>query len=124
MRLVGPDGSARPDDLHPHYGCDAFGLLQAEFRGKLSFRFRWDAGPWREGSDESDRVWDFGWDMAPDWALFVDAGRGWTFHDRPSEDTLVNVGAGLLLDRIGVYVAVPVSGGSGANLFIRLGPRF
>ncbi len=124
VRLVGPDGSARPDDLHPHYGCDAFGLLQAEFRGKLSFRFRWDAGPWREGSDESDRVWDFGWDMAPDWALFVDAGRGWAFHDRPSEDTLVNVGAGLLLDRIGVYVAVPVSGGSGANLFIRLGPRF
>ncbi len=124
VRLVGPDGTPRQDDLHPHYGCDAVTLLQAEFRGKLSFRFRWDAGPWRDGNDESDRVWDFGWDMAPDWALFVDAGRGWTFHDRPDTDTLVNVGAGLLLDRLGVYLAVPVSGGSGVNFFVRLGPRF
>jgi hypothetical protein len=124
VRRVEGGGFPGDETLFPHYGCDAFGLLQAEFRGKLSFRFRWDAGPWREGGEDTDRVWDFGWDMAPDWALFVDAGRGWTFHDRPDEDIRVNAGAGLLLDRIGVYVAVPLQGGSGVNLFVRLGPRF
>jgi hypothetical protein len=124
VRLIDGQGTARSDDLHPHYGCDAFAMLQAEFRGKLSFRFRWDAGPWREGGEEPERVWDFGWDMRPDWALFVDAGRGWTFSDRPDENLLVNAGAGLLLDRIGVYLAVPLEGGSGVNLFVRLGPRF
>ena len=30
----------------PRYGCDAFALLQAEYRGKLSFRLRWDDAPW------------------------------------------------------------------------------
>jgi hypothetical protein len=109
----------------PNYGCDAFTLLQAEFRGKLAFRFRWDGAPWREDRDAEDRVWDFGWNLAPDWALFVDAARGWAYDPgRPDEGTKVDVGAGLLLDRIGVYVAVPVNGGSGVNVFLRLGPRF
>ena len=108
----------------PQYGCDAFGLLQAEYRGKLGFRFRWDVAPGQDDRDGAERVRDFGWDMAPDWSIFVDAGRGWTFHDRPDEPTLVNVGAGILLERLGVYLALPVTGGKEANLFVRLGPRF
>jgi hypothetical protein len=108
-----------------NYGCDAFGLIQAEFRGKLSFRFRWDGGPWNEDGEEEDPGLDLDWEMSPDWAIFVDAGRGWTFQDdRPNEDTHVDVGVGLLLERFGIYLAVPVTSGSGANLFVRLGPRF
>ena len=108
----------------PRYGCDAFALFQAELRGKLAFRFRWDAGPWREESEGEDRVWDFGWDMSPDWALFVDAGRGWSFDDRDAGPVRVDVGAGILLDRLGLYAALPLTGGSGINVFLRLGPRF
>ena len=118
------DAPGNENAYYPNYGCDAFALLQAEFRGKLSFRFRWDVGPWRDDDETSDRVWDFGWDMAPDWALFVDAGRGWAFDGRPDDATRVNVGAGVLLERIGLYFAVPVNGGTGANVFLRLGPRF
>lgn len=108
----------------PEYGCDAFALFQAELRGKLAFRFRWAGGPWREDADPDDRVWDFGWDMSPDWALFVDAGRGWSFGERPDERMRVDVGAGLLLERIGLYAALPLTGGGGVNVFVRLGPRF
>jgi hypothetical protein len=120
-------GEGIPGDpfFFPHYGCDAFGLVQAEYRGKLSFRFRWDGGPWRDDPRDDDATRDIGWDMSPDWSLFVDAGRGWTHHhDRPDQETMVNVGAGILLDRFGLYLAVPVTGGSGVNLFVRLGPRF
>jgi hypothetical protein len=120
--------SASADDAEayfPNYGCDAFSLIQAELRGKLSFRFRWDVGPWRDDPESGDRVWDFGWNLAPDWALFVDAGRAWSFDPvRPDEGTKVDVGAGVLVDRIGLYLAVPVTGGSGVNVFLRLGPRF
>lgn len=119
------DPAGAGSSYFPNYGCDAFTLLQAEFRGKLSFRFRWDVGPWREDRQAEDSVWDFGWDLSPDWALFVDAARGWAYDPvRPDEGTKVDVGAGLLLDRIGVYLAVPVNGGSGVNVFLRLGPRF
>ena len=38
----------------PHYGCDAFGLVQAEYRGKLAFRFRWAGAPWEERGEERD----------------------------------------------------------------------
>ncbi|MEX0912566.1 MAG: polymer-forming cytoskeletal protein [Gemmatimonadota bacterium] len=117
-------GDTSATESFPNYGCDAFALLQAEFRGKLDFRFRWDVGPWREDREQADDVWDFGWAMAPDWALFVDAGRGWAFDERRDEATRVDVGAGLLLERIGLYLAVPVTGGTGVNLFLRLGPRF
>jgi hypothetical protein len=123
--LPNADGTAGDVPFFPHYGCDAFGLVQAEFRGKLAFRFRWDGGPWRDDRETAEEPgWDLGWNVSPDWSIFVDAGRGWTFHRRPDADTEVTVGAGLLLDRLGVYFAVPVTGGGGVNLFVRLGPRF
>jgi hypothetical protein len=35
------------------------------------------------------------------------------------------VGVGLLVDRLGIYLAKPLSGGGrGVNVFLRLGPRF
>jgi hypothetical protein len=107
----------------PHYGCDVFTLFQAEYRGRLAFRFRWNGGPWGDERDQRDGLL-LDLDMSPDWSIFVDAGQGWTFHDRPDEPLHVNVGAGILLDRIGLYLAVPIEGGSGPNLFLRLGPRF
>jgi hypothetical protein len=129
VAVVLPDDADTPGatPYYPNYGCDAFGLVQMEFRGKLDFRVRWDGGPWNDDGDRGSLVdrTTSGWDMAPDWAIFVDAGRGWSYHDdRPDEATHVDVGAGILLDRLGIYLAVPVTSGSGVNLFVRLGPRF
>jgi hypothetical protein len=128
-RVTFAESADSPDatPFFPHYGCDGFGLFQAEFRGKLAFRLRWDGGPWNDDDEDegAEAGVDLDWDLAPDWSLFVDAGRGWSHNDtRLDEETHVNVGAGLLLDRLGIYIAVPVTSGSGVNLFIRLGPRF
>lgn len=104
------------------YGCDAFGLLQAEFRGKLDFNIRFDSTPW----DDDEGGWGFGWAAAPDWTVFMDAGRAWSFDDAyPDEDVRVDAGFGVLVDRFGIYVARPITGGlDGLNFFVRLGPRF
>jgi hypothetical protein len=120
-RPMGP-GGAHP--YFPAYGCDAFALAQAEFRGKLGFRLRLDSEPWQDGANET-RGWGLDLDLAPDWVVFVDAGRGWS-HDpaRPDEKMAVDAGVGLLINRIGFYLAHPLTGGSGPNLFVRLGPRF
>lgn len=104
----------------PYYGCDAFGLVQAELRGKLDFRFRLDSAPWEDDDDEVG----FGWDIVPDWILFVDGGTGWAFDSRPDERLRFDAGAGLLIDRLGIFVAVPLDGSQSANVFVRLGPRF
>lgn len=107
----------------PAYGCDAVALLQAEFRGKLSFSLRWEDAPWKD-REEAGEGFVLGWDVSPDWSVFVDAGRGWALDGRPDEDLAVNVGVGLLVDRIGVYLAKPLTRGGGINAFLRLGPRF
>lgn len=114
--------------FHPYYGCDAFALVQAEFRGKLSFRIRWNDLPWNDPpraveNDEEGR--ELGWSLSPDWAIFVDAARAWSYDDlRPDEEVRVDAGAGIVIDRFGIYLAAPLRGGSGINLFVRLGPRF
>lgn len=105
---------------YPYYGCDAFALVQVEVRGKLDFRLRLDSAPW----DDDDEGLGFGWDIAPDWAIFVDGGTGWAFNDREDERLRLDAGAGLLVDRFGIFVAAPLSGGDGLNVFVRLGPRF
>ena len=108
----------------PRYGCDAIALLQTEYRGKFSFRFRWDSAPWRhdDDDDQSDE-WGTGWGFSPEWTVFVDTGRGWAA-DAPDEPLATDVGAGILVDRLGLYFAVPLTGRGGVNLFVRLGPRF
>lgn len=118
----------RPNDngttrFYPRYGCDAFGLVQAEYRGRFSLRFLWDSVPWADEDGENDDL-GFVWDMSPDWAVFVDAARAWTFDQGADEDVRADVGLGIVLNRFGVFAAVPVTGGDGVNVFVRLGPRF
>lgn len=124
-RPVGPGISA---PIHVgSYGCDAFTLFQAEFRNQLNLRLRWDEDPWgREPREErgGDRWFDLEWLASPDWAAFLDVGRGWAFDGGSSEKLAADVGVGLLIANVGVYVAVPLVGGRGMNLFVRLGPRF
>jgi hypothetical protein len=111
---------AAPTAFVPGYGCDQFALMQAEYRGKLSLRLGWGGSPW---GDSEERGWDLGWAAAPEWVAFVDAGRGWAA-GRRNEDLALDFGFGLLFSRVGVYVATPLAGEGGLNLFVRLGPRF
>jgi hypothetical protein len=99
----------------PYHGCDATILAQTEVRGPFSLLLpgrhsRAEAGPASWGGG--------GW---PEWALILDAGRGWAFDDRGDEPLRIGVGAGVVLDLFGIYAA---RGASGANLFVRLGRRF
>jgi hypothetical protein len=118
---AGPDAPR----FFPRYGCDAIALLQAEYRGKFSFRFRWDSAPWRHDDDGDDQGddWGTGWGFSPEWTVFLDTGRGWAAGS-PDEPLAADVGAGILVERFGIYFAVPLTGRSGVNLFVRLGPRF
>jgi hypothetical protein len=104
----------------PYYGCDAFTLLQLEVRGKLDFKLDLDSAPW----DDDEEQLGLGWNIAPDWAFFANGGSGWSFDDRPDEPFRGDVGVGLLVERIGIFLAVPLTGDSGINVFVRLGPRF
>ncbi len=119
-------GGAR---FYDAYGCDRFALFQAEYRGDLSFR-----APPRvaksTAADDGGLDWsdvrlvdaDFGW------VLFVDVGAGWTSLERHhDENTAVDLGAGVLLGDVGLYVAAPVRdvyGRGDVSFFIRLAPRF
>ncbi|HET7274685.1 MAG TPA: hypothetical protein VFI91_05870 [Longimicrobiaceae bacterium] len=108
----------------PNYGCDAFALFQAEYRGKLSLGFRWDSAPWRDDPEDEGESLAFDWDISPVWAVFIDAGRGWSYDGGPDSDLIADAGVGILLDKFGVYLATPVSSGGELNLFVRIGPRF
>lgn len=110
----------------PRYGCDTFALLQAEYRGRFSFRMRWDSAPWADDRDDegSEVGVDPAWEFSPDWTVFVDAGRGWNLDSATDEDLAVDVGVGLVLGRVGAFLALPLTGEGGINAFIRLGPRF
>jgi hypothetical protein len=125
---VGPDGFAVP--AVPAYGCDRMALFQAEYRG--SFGWELDLG------DGDDVDWHDGWssggdlDLRPRWVAFLNAGRGWTRSPAGQEDlvpvdedTHLDGGLGLSVGDLGLYLAVPLSGGgSGANFFVRLDHRF
>ena len=117
------DPAASPD--FPRYGCDAFALFQAEYRGRFSFRMHWDSAPWLDDREEQADVEVVDtWEFAPDWTVFVDAGRGWNLESATDEELAVDVGVGLVIGRLGAFVALPLSGQGGINAFIRLGPRF
>jgi cytoskeletal protein CcmA (bactofilin family) len=128
-RTVGRDGTR----FFNGYGCDRFALFQAEYRGDVSFRLplggsaRADEG---EGEEDGGGAWAEVRVLDADlnWVFFVDAGAGWTsLDDHHDEAAAVDVGAGILLGDLGVYVATPVHdvyGRGGLNFFIRLAPRF
>jgi hypothetical protein len=111
--------------FHPTYGCDAFALVQAEYRGDLRFRFRIG----RDDRDDDDVEWvrERGrWrrsDTDLTWVLFADAARAWSFADDSAHDA-VDVGAGVMIDGFGIYGAVPLSTRGGLRVFVRLQPRF
>lgn len=129
------DGEELPPSFHPNYGCDRFAMVQAEYRGKLDFRFNWGGDDeWEAGDQALAASTGAGpgglfprrgaWRADFSWVAFVDAGWAGSVGDRPGEETAVDVGFGLLLGRVGVYGAFPLEGGSGVNLFVRLAPRF
>jgi hypothetical protein len=126
-RVITAPAEGGPAEFFPAYGCDRFALGQAEYRGELSFRLDLGLG----GGDDGDEEWsegEGGTGLHADlgWVLFADVGRAWTRDpDLRDEETAADVGFGVLLGRLGVYLAVPVAeGGDGVNLFVRLNPRF
>jgi hypothetical protein len=110
-----------PDGFYPYYGCDRVVLLQAEYRHQLVA----DPGIARRLGLDFDV---FG---SPELVLFTDAGRAWIEtraiqgrHDTGPGGLQPDIGAGLRMGPLGVYVAYPLSStGSGFNFFVRLGPR-
>lgn len=118
-------GTIAPPSYFLNYGCDRFALFQAEYRGDLSLHLRWNGDDEDAGEAESwPRSLRHGLNTDFGWVLFADAGQGWALGDRLVDTkTAVDVGAGVLLGRLGVYGAVPVSTGGSFNLFIRLSPR-
>jgi len=99
----------------PYHGCDATILAQTELRGTFSLP-RPGRAP---GSAATPATWGGGgW---PEWALILDAGRGWAFDDRGDEPLRIGMGAGIVFDLFGIYAARDASR---ANVFVRLGRRF
>jgi hypothetical protein len=119
----------QPTPFYADYGCNRVALLQAEYRGNVDFHV--NLGD--DDDDEDDRVdFDGVWDGSFGWVFFADAGRGWG-DDRLGSvrQDAVDVGAGVLFGRLGIYAAFPVASDGrylrddrGPNLFIRLNSRF
>jgi hypothetical protein len=110
--------------------CERFALGQVEFRGDL------DLDPF--GIFDEERHWRRrGWGRSTQFVLFADAGRGWLVGTADQARTLgksqfpklssfqTDVGAGLVFDDLGLYVAKAVSQPDLApNFIIRLRSRF
>ena len=110
------------------YGCDRVALFQAEYRGSFSFSMDLD----------SDRQWKREWswypdvDLSPSWAVFFDAGRGWTLSQPtepgylgPTTQTAMDIGVGFFLGDVGIYWAWPLNGADrDVNFFLRIDHRF
>lgn len=120
-RLTCTDGVATPG--RPAL-CDRVVLVQADYRGDLPVpRARWlDAA---------------GGPRTAAWVVFADAGRGWLVVRGPGDlrerraalptinGWLSDVGAGVELGALGLYIAKAVSTpGQPLNVFLRLGHRF
>lgn len=110
------------DDFIPYYGCDRAVLLQLEARYALL-----------DGAFSPGRWLGLDFDLltTPELVVFADAGRAWVEAESlngrdPGPRTLrYDAGIGLALGRLGFYVAFPLSEeGDGANIFVRIGPRF
>ncbi|MBV6521299.1 MAG: hypothetical protein MNPFHGCM_01433 [Gemmatimonadaceae bacterium] len=128
--------SNAPDALQPALvdglpaQCSRVALAQLEYRGELRI------DPWGFFAGErSHRRW--GWGRSPEWVAFVDAGRGWLVGPRsgdmaypgnrlpPLGTFRADIGLGLKLDDLGIYLAKGVSEHGGPlNVVVRLKPRF
>ncbi|MDB4951105.1 MAG: hypothetical protein JWM27_3754 [Gemmatimonadetes bacterium] len=127
-RDVGRGGDEPPPAFYAGYGCDRFALAQAEYRGSLRFRLHWDADDEGDVASDGAEGWHgrrrASWNADFAWVVFMDAGRGWAAAAGMDEPTAVDVGLGVVLGRLGIYGAVPLDGGGGVNVFVRLNPRF
>lgn len=124
-RAVGSRGTGQ---FFPSYGCDRFALGQVEYRGDLSLDFGFGDPHYHEDDD--------GWgdvvvDLSPTWVVFFNAGKGWAFEDPVlgpdrSTDVLLDAGFGFLLDKLGIYAALPLNGDveQEPRFFLRWGRRF
>lgn len=110
-----------PEGFFPYYGCDRVLLLQAEYRFALL-----------TDPDFARRVGlDFDLFGTPELVLFADAGRAWIEarglngrHEVGPRVLRSDVGIGLRMGLIGLYIAAPLStGATTPNFFVRLGPR-
>lgn len=104
------------------YGCSQFTLFQAEYRGRLPF----GGSIWNPESFDEAASWLPGVDLTPSWVLFFNAGRGWSQNpDLPDTDTVADLGGGLLIGKLGLYLAVPLTETDRSlNFFVRLQKRF
>lgn len=115
--------SARPGQ------CERIALAQVEYRGdlRLDFTGHWENWPRNYHSEHGDVVY----------VVFADAGRGWLVSGGPGPVTYDNdvipalstfrtdIGVGLDVAGIGVYVAKPLTAPArGVNFFFRLRHRF
>ncbi|HSJ14252.1 MAG TPA: BamA/TamA family outer membrane protein [Longimicrobiales bacterium] len=108
------------DSVYPHYGCDRMALVQLEYQASFPFALRLgDVIGLRSGFTNAVR-----------WSAFFNAGRAWTEADARdgrgggSADFSADVGLGIRIGALGIYWAVPLSGGAdGINFFVRIGPR-
>lgn len=110
------------DGFIPYYGCDRTVLLQLEGRYALL-----------DGTFSPGRWLGLDFDLltTPELVLFADAGRAWieaeslNGRDLGPRTLRYDAGVGLALGRLGLYLAFPLSEeGDGANIFVRIGPRF
>lgn len=127
-----PHSDPAPRAFFRGYGCDRVVLVQAEYRGNVDFRINFGR------SDDGEEDEGFGREVGNvlngtlGWIFFADAGSGWAKADPgPVQQDGMDVGAGVLLGRLGVYAAVPVASDGrfvrpsrGPNIFVRLNSRF
>jgi hypothetical protein len=106
---------------YPYYGCDRVLVLQGEYRFALV-----------TDPDFGRRVGlGFNFFAVPELVVFADAGRAWIEarsldgrNDLGPRSLQSNVGVGLRMGPLGMYIAAPLSGGGrNPNFFVRLGPR-
>lgn len=111
----------RADAAYPYYGCDRAALVQMEYEGSFPYARRL-----------GERL-NLGVDLAHTirWSLFFDAGRAWVETDARNgrlggnHDFSADAGVGLRIGPLGIYGAVPLSGGGAHdfNVFLRIGQR-
>ena len=117
--------------------CERVALAQVEYRSDLDIRL----GAWDDDEDDeaARSVWRRGFrvETAAEWVIFADAGRGWLVGPRAGDlqyprDELpsigsfrTDIGAGLDLNGLGLFVAKSVSNPKERpNFFVRVRRRF
>jgi len=126
-----PSQNPAPRAFYGGYGCDRVVLVQAEYRGNVDLHIN-VGRPDSEREDDGVRRVSARWDGTLGWSLFADAASGWGKAPWGGlQQDAFDIGAGVLLGRLGVYAAVPVASDGrfvrpsrGPNIFVRLNSRF